>query len=219
MANPYEYRQKNQRIKIPKVTHSMYLIETARLFVPIYRLVELEEYMFKKSRIHEGTEEFIKKSLKPGRLYKPTSDKTWYARVKRGMYKKLMTTYLDLVIEKMLEGHTVVLPGGLGRISIQDFSTFIGKYNIKTRGQTPLPVIEWVPKKTKEIMKTKGYIALDFRPKGVFLDLMEKHIQETGVRFKKTEFINKKHNEQHPVYQPQSNPYVTGKSFQKQAVR
>ena len=214
-VNPNKWM--GRKAKIHKYLSPMYLIESGRLFIPLYRLVELEHTLYKRSLIEKNTEAFIVKDLKPGKGYDPTRTKSFYHRVRNAIYKRLTGLYQDMLIEKLLEGHIIVLPGGLGQLQIMDVSAIHKKYNIKTRGQQPRIMHTQASLKVWTKMGTKGYQNIEFYNKMKFTALVTDYIIETGIRYPKLEQKTKA-NGQHTIYKSQSNTYVTGEELQRQAI-
>lgn len=191
----------------------MYLINSKRLFIPVHRAMEIEKRQYGSSELEDITMAFILKYLTPIKKFAEYVNRSAYKIINRAIYKRLIPIYQDMIFEKLLQGDSVVLPAGLGTLQIMDLSPYTQTYNIALRGQSPKLVLKIVPKKTRERMNAKGYDYLIVHEKPKFRWIVYQNIVNNHVRYPKIETYGK-----HEIHKPPSNTYVTGKTFQGEAI-
>jgi nucleoid DNA-binding protein len=191
----------------------MYLINTRRLYIPASRAIEIEKRKYGTSELEDRTIAFIIKYLKPIKKLADYSKKSAYKRINRAMFKRIIPLYQEMIFEKLLEGHSVTLPAGLGTLQIMDISPRTQSYNIATRGQTPMLVLHTIPKKTNERIKESGYDYMIVNARPMFSYIIYQYTIINNMRYPKVKVYEK-----HEVHKPPVNTYVTGESLQREAV-
>ncbi len=187
------------------------LKNSRKVLIPVLRIDEVSLKLTEKAPMLNVTKDFWRRKGRTNWEYSENKDSSYYRFVDT-LYKRTLRAYMKVVMEKLLQGHTIVLPHGIAEVGIHDYSKLFKNYNIQLNGQSPV-LKGWVnDARRKERIQAKGFDYADVIARKPFSKEMRRRIKQEGYKYSKTT-LKRKDNGQYKIHKPQNDTYVTGANF------